>query len=148
MALPDPVVELMKSADVILHAGDLIDPGVLPMLQAHAPVHAVLGNNDRQLAGVLPERLEFDLDGLRVAMVHDSGARTGRPGRLRRWFPDAELVVFGHSHQPANEVGEAGQRLFNPGSPTERRRAPTHTCGLLEVDAGRVLRLQLVDLGS
>jgi putative phosphoesterase len=147
MALPTQLVELLDGADVILHAGDLIDPDVLPMLAGHAKVHAVLGNNDLELVGRLPDRLQLNLDGVRVAMVHDSGARTGRPGRLRRWFPEADVVVFGHSHLPANEAGEGGQRLFNPGSPTERRRAPTHTCGLLEIEAGRVHRLQLVDLG-
>lgn len=147
MALPTQLVELLDGADVILHAGDLVDPDVLPMLASHAKVHAVLGNNDRELVGRLPERLQLNLDGVRVAMVHDSGARTGRPGRLRRWFPEADVVVFGHSHLPANEAGEGGQRLFNPGSPTERRRAPTHTCGLLEIEEGRVHRLQLVDLG-
>jgi uncharacterized protein len=135
------------SPDVILHAGDLIDPDVLSLLSRYAHVRAVLGNNDIQLRGRLVERAQFELAGLPVAMVHDSGARSGRPARLRRWFPDASLVVFGHSHLPADEAGFGGQRLFNPGSPTERRRAPTRTCGLLEVEDGRIVDLRHVDLG-
>jgi putative phosphoesterase len=153
MSLPAGVVDLLEGRttgtrpDLILHAGDLIDPAVLPLLAEHAPVHAVLGNNDVQLWGRLPERLELELEGVKVAMVHDSGAREGRARRLRRWFPDARVVVFGHSHLPFDEAGEAGQWLFNPGSPTERRRAPTRTCGLLEVSEGAVVGLELVDLG-
>jgi putative phosphoesterase len=146
MALPDGLAPLLEGADVILHAGDLIDPAVLELLGRYGPVHAVLGNNDLQLRGVLPERVDLELDGVAVSMVHDSGAAVGRAGRLRRWFPDAEVVIFGHSHLPLNEPGHDGQRLFNPGSPTERRRAPTHTCGLLDIEAGHVVGLRLVDL--
>jgi putative phosphoesterase len=147
MALPPALDPLLADADRILHAGDLIDPSVLALLGGHAPTDAVLGNNDRQLWGVLPERLECELEGVRVAMVHDSGARDGRAGRLHRWFPDADVVVYGHSHLPLDETGVEGQRLFNPGSPTERRRAPTHTCGWLEVADGKIVDLRLVDLG-
>ena len=136
-----------RPPDLILHAGDLVDPAALSLLNRYARVHAVLGNNDVTLQGRLAERARFDLDGVPVAMVHDSGPRAGRPGRLRRWFPDAALVVFGHSHLPADEVGLDGQRLFNPGSPTERRRAPTRTCGLLDVEDGRIVDLRHVDLG-
>ena len=132
---------------MILHAGDLVDPTVLSLLGRYAHLRAVLGNNDVELQGRLAERACFDLGGVPVAMVHDSGPRAGRPGRLRRWFPDAALVVFGHSHLPADEVGVDGQRLFNPGSPTERRRAPTRTCGLLEIEDGQILDLRHVDLG-
>jgi putative phosphoesterase len=147
MNLPAGVDPLLERADRNLHAGDLVDPSVLAMLRRHAPVDAVLGNNDHQLWGVLPERLECDIEGVRLAMVHDSGAREGRPRRLRRWFPDADLVVYGHSHLPLDEQGEDGQRLFNPGSPTERRRAPTRTCGWLEIAGGEITDLRLVDLG-
>jgi putative phosphoesterase len=147
LTLPERLLPLLDEVDVILHAGDVIDPVVLERLGAHAPVHAVLGNNDVDLVGALPERLDLDLDGVAVSMVHDSGAAVGRARRLHRWFPHADLVVFGHSHLPWDEAGEGGQRLFNPGSPTERRRAPTRTCGLLEADDGRLATLRLVDLG-
>jgi putative phosphoesterase len=145
--LPRPVWEHARTADVILHAGDVTQQEHLDALAAHAPLHAVLGNNDPELVGVLPERLELELAGVRVAMVHDSGPARGRAARLHRWFPRADVVVFGHSHVPWNAAGEAGQLLFNPGSPTERRRQPHRTVGLLELDAGRVVdaHIEVVD---
>jgi putative phosphoesterase len=116
----------------------VVSAGVLDELRAYAPLHAVLGNNDIELRRALPERLELDLAGVAVAMVHDSGARQGRAGRMRRWFPAADLVVFGHSHDPVDELGVDGQRLFNPGSPTQRRRQPHPTMGLLELAGGAI----------
>jgi putative phosphoesterase len=144
--LPDQVLAALEGADAVLHAGDVTGAELLDALGAFAPVHAVLGNNDVSLGGRLPERLELDLDGVRVAMVHDSGARQGRGRRLRSWFPDADLVVFGHSHLPEDEVDESGQRRFNPGSCTQRRRAPTRTFGVLEVADGRIVELRLVEV--
>ena len=135
--LPDAVYELLDGADAVWHAGDVLVPELLHELEGFAPVTAVLGNNDHELAGTLPDRVEEVVEGARIAMVHDSGPTKGRASRLRRWFPDADLVVFGHSHQPVDEEGDGGQRLFNPGSPIERRRAPTHTVGLVEVDGDR-----------
>jgi putative phosphoesterase len=138
--LPPAVYGRAEEADVILHAGDVLVGEVLDDLARFAPVHAVLGNNDPELAGRLPETLELDLDGLSVAMVHDSGQKTGRARRLRRWFPAADLVVFGHSHIPLNEAGEEGQWLLNPGSPTERRRQPHHTAATFDVEGGALRR--------
>jgi putative phosphoesterase len=143
-ALPPLVVDELGRCDVILHAGDLLTAEVLEELAGYAPVHAVLGNNDHDLVGRLPERLELDVGGVAVAMVHDSGARKGRPARLRRWFPAADLVVFGHSHEPVDEAGEDGQRLFNPGSPTQRRRQPHPTMGLLTLGGGRIRSHRIV----
>ncbi len=105
---------------------------------ALAPTHAVLGNNDHELRGTLGETLVLELGGVEVALVHDSGARTGRAARLRRRFPSADLVVFGHSHVPCDEVGVDGQLLFNPGSPTQRRSQPVATFGELELAGGSV----------
>jgi putative phosphoesterase len=145
--LPDAAYAELKRADVILHAGDVLVPELLDELRTFAPVHAVLGNNDvHELVGVLPETQLFTIDGVRVGMVHDSGARVGRPARMRRRFPDADVVVFGHSHQPMCEVGIDGQLLVNPGSPTERRRAPTHTIGVLDLSDGRVAHATIVDV--
>jgi putative phosphoesterase len=98
----------------------------------------VLGNNDTALVRVLAEAVELDLEGVRVAILHDGGPRAGREARLHRRFPSADVVVFGHSHIPWNAVGLAGQLLFNPGSPTQRRGQPHPTFGLFEIDAGRV----------
>ena len=145
-ALPAAAYAELGRAAVILHAGDVLTQSFLDDLARLAPVHAVLGNNDRTLAGRLPAVLELTLDGVRVAMVHDSGPRAGRAARLRRRFPHASVVVFGHSHQPMCETGVDGQLLLNPGSPTERRRAPQHTLGVLELDAGRVLRAEIVSV--
>lgn len=137
----------LEQADVVLHAGDVTDVAVLDALAARVPVHAVAGNNDRRLDR--PERLTVDLDGVEVAMVHDSGPSIGRGRRLRRWFPDADVVVFGHSHLPWHEVHERDghvQHHVNPGSPTLRRRAPTCTVAWLDVDAGAVIAVRHVDI--
>jgi putative phosphoesterase len=135
--LPVEVWELADEADVILHAGDVTELAVLDALRERAPVHAVLGNNDRGLERVLPEVWEGELGGVRVGMVHDSGPRAGRAARLCRRFPGADVVVFGHSHDPVVEAGAHGALLVNPGSPTHRRRQPVHTVALLELDGGR-----------
>jgi putative phosphoesterase len=137
--LPAPALAELERADVILHAGDVVVGEVLEDLGAYAPVHAVLGNNDHELVGQLPETRELTLAGVRVAMVHDSGPARGRADRLHRRFPRADVVVFGHSHVPWNEPGVAGQLLFNPGSPTERRRQPHHTIGVLDLADGEVV---------
>jgi putative phosphoesterase len=142
--LPEPVLDELAVADVVLHAGDVTSRALLDRLGAAAPVHAVLGNNDDTTLVDLPERLELELAGVRVAMVHDSGAGKGREGRMRRWFPDADLVVFGHSHIPVDAEGADGQRLFNPGSPTQRRRQPQPSFGVLELGGARVVHHEVV----
>jgi putative phosphoesterase len=145
-ALPEAVLRNVAACDAVLHAGDVTGPRLLDALAELAPVHAVLGNNDVGLDH-LPDRLEVELGGVRVGMVHDSGARAGRERRLRRWFPEADVVVFGHSHEPVDAVGEDGQRLFNPGSAVQRRRQPHRTMGVLRLGGGEVLghRILVVD---
>jgi uncharacterized protein len=108
----------------------------------------VLGNNDLELGGVLPETRVLDLAGVRVAMIHDSGPTKGREGRMRRRFPDADIVVFGHSHAPVDTLGVEGQRLLNPGSPTERRAQPCHTIATLELDDGAIVDRRIVPVSS
>lgn len=137
--LPAAVYAALERADLVLHAGDVVTGDVLDELGGFAPTLAVLGNNDGELAGRLPAERSFTVDGLTIAMVHDSGARQGREARLRRRFPAADLVVFGHSHVPVDAPGLGGQRLFNPGSPTERRGQPHHTFGRLRIDGDRLL---------
>lgn len=146
--LPREVWDLVAEADVVLHAGDITDQAVLDLLaeRAGGPVHAVLGNNDRGLEGGLPERLTLDLGGVAVGMVHDSGPACGRARRLHAMFPDADLVVFGHSHIPWDDVGVAGQRLLNPGSPTQRRRQPVATVSRLTISDGGVARHELIPI--
>jgi uncharacterized protein len=147
--LPRLAVAALETADVILHAGDVTEAEHLEALSRHAPVHAVLGNNDRSLVGILPETLEVVLAGVRVGMIHDSGPARGRERRLHDRFPGADVVVFGHSHVPWNQPGIDGQLLFNPGSPTERRSQPHRTIGVLELTAGRVVDacIEIVDDG-
>jgi uncharacterized protein len=142
--LPTAARRELATADVILHAGDITQAEHLEELATYAPVHAVLGNNDPELIGVLPETLELELAGVRVAMIHDSGPARGREARLHARFPAADVVVFGHSHIPWNAEGLDGQLLFNPGSPTERRRQPHRTVGLLELGDGRVRAARIV----
>jgi putative phosphoesterase len=134
--LPDAVYAALRDADVVLHCGDVTESGLLDELATYAPVHAVLGNNDSTLGGTLPKQLVLDLAGVRVGMVHDSGLTKGRAARVRRMFPDCDVVCFGHSHAPVDEEGIDGQRLFNPGSPTQRRRQPHPSFGLLDLERG------------
>jgi putative phosphoesterase len=134
---PPAVATHLRGADLILHAGDVCVPEVLDELAEYAPVQAVMGNNDvpEVAAWGAPERLSLELEGLRVSMIHDSGPGTGRNARMRSAFPDADLVVFGHSHIPLDVTAD-GIRIFNPGSPTDRRRQPQGTLGLLTIEAG------------
>jgi len=143
--LPDGAYRALDDAEVILHAGDIVTADLLHELSGFAPTHAVLGNNDLDptLAHLPEARLEI-IGGVRVAMVHDSGPRSGREARMRRRFPEAHVVVFGHSHIPWNQPGLDGQLLFNPGSPTERRAQPRPTLGVLDLDAGQVVRSEIV----
>jgi len=138
------VCATIESADLVLHAGDVVSQAALDELQAMRPTIAVLGNNDGELSGELPLEWRGELGGVRIAMVHDAGARAGRCARLHRRFPDADLVVYGHSHVPDTSVGVAGQLLFNPGSPTQRRRQPVATVGTLELADGHVLARRVI----
>jgi putative phosphoesterase len=143
--LPDALLPYMRDAVLILHAGDLLEAQVLERLSRYAPVRAVKGNVDGPDVEV-PETLEFDVGGVPVAMIHDSGPKKGRRARMRRRFPEARVVVFGHSHIPLLE-DEDGLMLLNPGSPTDRRRQPEHTFALLWAGDG-VVRAEVRTLGG
>jgi putative phosphoesterase len=144
--LPDRVHAELREADVVLHCGDVTEHGLLDELATYAPVHAVLGNNDVALRDTLPERLVLVLDGVRVGMVHDSGLTKGRAARVHRMFPDSDIVLFGHSHAPVDDVGVDGQHLFNPGSPTQRRMQPHPSFGLLCFDGGVITHHRVITL--
>ena len=137
--LPEECLERMRAADLILHAGDLVTPEVLADLRALGrPVAAVHGNvDDHEVRRLLPSARMVATAGARIAMVHDAGAADGRLARLRRRFPDADAVVFGHSHIPLHEERD-GFAIFNPGSPTDRRRSPHHTMGVATVDHAQI----------
>ncbi len=147
-ALPASLAPHLEWAELILHAGDATSADVLVELSASAPVRAVVGNMDGwDVPGWgAAEQLELELEGVRVAMLHDSGARHGREARLRRRFPDAGVIVFAHSHQPVNEVAD-GVRFLNPGSPTWKRRAPEPTVARLTLAGGRA-EAELVPLAG
>ena len=134
--LPGGMIPHLERADLILHAGDLMDPTLLEELSAYAPTRAVRGNLDPPEDG-LPETLELEFGGAKVAMIHDSGPKRGRRARMGRRFPEARVVVFGHSHIPWLE-DENGLLLLNPGSPTDKRRQPDHTFALLRAEDGEV----------
>ena len=146
--LPAACVERIAAADLLLHAGDFVTTEVLRDLEAIGPpVVGVHGNIDGvELQQLLPPERIVEVGGARIAMIHDAGPRRGRLERLRRRFGGhAEAVVFGHSHLPLHERSVDGFQVFNPGSPTERRRAPAHTMGLARVDGGR-LTFELLEL--
>ena len=137
--IPFSAWPFLETADHILHAGDVVDTSLLVELKAMAPLTVVMGNCDavdvRDWGA--EDEAELELDGVQIAMLHDSGSSSGRRERMRARFPDARVVVFGHSHMPVNE-DEDGLLLFNPGSPTWKRRAPFPSMGLLWVENGTV----------
>jgi uncharacterized protein len=146
--LPDACVERIAGADLLLHAGDFSTLQVLRELEAIGPpVAAVHGNVDSaELRRLLPEERVVEAEGARIALLHDAGPRSGRLERMKRRFGErADVVVFGHSHLPLHEQAPDGFQIFNPGSPTERRRAPSHTMGLISLRDG-LARCDLVQL--
>jgi putative phosphoesterase len=136
--LPGRCIEEIAPADLLLHAGDIRSAETLDWLRTLGPpVQAVRGNVDsRQLADSLPEELTLELEEVTVSMLHDAGPAKDRLPRMRTRFPSSDIVIFGHSHMPLHEEHD-GFQIFNPGSPTERRRAPAHTMGVAEIRAGR-----------
>jgi putative phosphoesterase len=144
--LPAKCVELMRSAELIVHAGDFMTLAVLEQIESLGPpVKAVHGNMDTaELRRRVPAEVTFSAQGHEIGVIHDAGAAQGRLARLRARFPAADAVIFGHSHMPLHETS-GGFQIFNPGSPTQRRRAPRHTMGLARV-TGPSLLFEHVDL--
>ena len=144
--LPDSCLTRLKRADVTVHAGDFVRLSVLEELRAYSEVIAVHGNVDEhELRMALPAATQLEADGATIAITHDAGAASGRLDRLRRRFPSADAVIFGHSHIPLHEIDKDGFQIFNPGSPTERRRSQRHTMGLAHANDGR-LSFELIEL--
>jgi putative phosphoesterase len=142
--LPDDCVARLRSADLILHAGDISTVAVLRELEALGPPVAAV--DEPALTELLPAERTVEADRARIALTHDAGPTTGRLGRLRTRFPAADAVVFGHSHIPLHERAPDGFQIFNPGSPTDRRRQPRHTMGCARTDAAGGLEFELVEL--
>jgi len=143
--LPPPLWAAIDAADVVVHAGDWVDVALLDAIEARAArLVAVYGNNDgRALRARLPEVARVELAGVRVAVVHETGAAAGREARCERRFPGCDLLVFGHSHIPWDTVAPGGLRLLNPGSPTDRRRQPVATYMTVEIADGYVSEVTL-----
>jgi uncharacterized protein len=143
--LPAPVWTAVDAADVVVHAGDWVSVGLLDALEARARrLVGVFGNNDGPpLRARLPEVARVELDGVRFAVVHETGATTGRERRCARAYPDTDVLVFGHSHIPWDSTADTGLRLLNPGSPTDRRRQPTFTWMTAEVADGALRTVEL-----
>jgi len=132
-------MELIADAEAVIHAGDFVTAALLDEIAAlGAPLHAVYGNVDEpELRRRLPETLEVEIAGARISVIHDAGPRAGRAERLRARFPESDCAIFGHSHMPEHEcLGEF--QVFNPGSPTERRRATHRSMGMLEILAAEI----------
>lgn len=146
--LPPAVWDAVDAADIVFHAGDWVDVALLDDLEARASrVVGVYGNNDGEaLRARLPEIARIDIEGVRFAMIHETGAATGREKRMDIAFPNTDVLVFGHSHIPWDTVTPAGMRLLNPGSPTDRRRQPVHTMMTAQVDAGQLHHVKLLPI--
>ena len=136
--MPDACLRELAVADLILHAGDFVAASVLEELRQLAPVEGVYGNmDDAELQASLPERRVVEVEGARIGLVHIPGPAAGREERLVSWFPDCDAVVYGHTHVPQLEQ-HRGVWILNPGSPTERRRAPNRSLACIEVEGGGV----------
>jgi putative phosphoesterase len=146
--LPAGCVSRLRDADLIIHAGDLIAVGVLEQLRAFGEVAAVHGNvDDAAVRSLLPDRLLLALGDVRLGIVHDAGAARGRLERLRRSFTNTDAVIFGHSHIPLLERDPStGFQIFNPGSPTDKRRQPSYTMGWARISGGEV-SFKIVEVG-
>jgi len=144
--LPEECLRRIATADLVIHAGDFSSVSAYEEIAAIGPrLAAVHGNVDEPaLRERLPERELAVVEGVRIGVVHDAGPARGRLARMRRAFPDTDAVVFGHSHLPLLER-DRGFQIFNPGSPTERRRASAHTMGTARVSE-RGIRFTLVRL--
>jgi uncharacterized protein len=147
--LPTQLWRDIERADVVVHAGDWVDESLLDAVESRAPrLIGVWGNNDGPpLRRRLPEVARADLDGVRLAVVHETGPRTGREARADLAFPDTDLLVFGHSHIPWDSTTPAGLRLLNPGSPTDRRRQPVATYLTARISRGTLAAVELVPIG-
>jgi uncharacterized protein len=143
--LPERVWDEVARADVVVHAGDWVDPSLLDALEARATrLVACWGNNDdAELRARLPERADANLGGVRFTVVHETGSAKDRDDRMARQYPETDVLVFGHSHIPWDTTASTGLRLLNPGSPTDRRRQPFCTYMTATVDAGALSDVEL-----
>ena len=143
--LPAALWDAVAAADVVIHAGDWVEPALLDELEERsARLVACWGNNDgEELRRRLPERADVVLGGVRFTVTHETGGSAGRDERMAKAYPDTDVLVFGHSHIPWDAHAKNGLRLLNPGSPTDRRRQPHCTYMTATVDGGVLRDVQL-----
>ncbi|WP_432094563.1 metallophosphoesterase family protein [Streptomyces sp. bgisy100] len=143
--LPAELLDRITRADVVIHAGDWVDTATLDLLETRARrLIGVYGNNDGPaLRARLPEVARAELDGVRFAVVHETGPAQGRERRCAERFPETDVLVFGHSHIPWDTTAAGGLRLLNPGSPTDRRRQPYCTYLTAEIAQGALTAVEL-----
>jgi putative phosphoesterase len=148
--LPALLWEAIDAADVVVHAGDWVSVTLLDEMTTRSRrLVGVYGNNDgADLRARLPEVAREELAGLRMAVVHETGAKLGREQRCAALFPDCDLLVFGHSHIPWDTTAPGGLRLLNPGSPTDRRSQSHATFMTADITAGRLTDVILHHAGS
>jgi putative phosphoesterase len=146
--LPPALWAAIETADLVIHAGDWVDVRLLDEVERRARrVVGVVGNNDgATLRGRLPEVARVEIEGVRLAVVHETGQATGREARMDASFPNVDVLVFGHSHIPWNTISPAGMRLLNPGSPTDRRRQPVGTYMTATAHDGDLVDVRLVSI--
>ncbi|MEU1971007.1 metallophosphoesterase [Microbacterium sp. NPDC019599] len=145
--LPDAVLAAIDDADLVIHAGDWVEASVFEELSKRADVLGVFGNNDsRDLRERLPEIARRDVEGVRIAVTHETGPARDREARMDVIFPGVDVLVFGHSHIPWDTTSPRGMRLLNPGSPTDRRRQPQCTFMTAVADDGAIRDVELVPI--
>lgn len=144
--LPAQLWTAVESADVVFHAGDWVTASLLDEFERRSrKLIAVYGNNDGpELRRRLPETASVTLDGVKFAIVHETGPAKGREERCEARYPEADVLVFGHSHIPWDTTGPRGLRLLNPGSPTDRRRQPVCTYQTARIEDGELLDVRLL----
>jgi putative phosphoesterase len=141
------VLDVFRGVDRILHAGDIGEPGLLDALEAIAPVIAVWGNTDSpEIRARVPEIVETELDGFRFLLVHGHQVGSPTPEKLNRAWPDAEVIVFGHTHRPLLTIVDQVVTVMNPGGAGPLRFGLPPSIGIMELEPGIPPRGRLVAL--
>lgn len=145
--LPDVVIEALKTCDLIIHAGDIVEVSFLKELERIAPLKAVHGNMDSpEIQQKLPDQLIIEVEGRKIGVTHGKGNSTKVVSFVRELFDKkVDIIVYGHSHTPLNEKKD-NILLFNPGSPTDKIFAPYRSFGIIEISKGEIIRSEIVKI--
>ena len=141
------VFEVFAEVDHILHAGDIGSPDLLTELEAIAPVTAVYGNCDGfDLRSRVPAVVETRIEGLDFLLIHGDQFGQPTPEKLHRAYPEAEVIIYGHTHQPLLTTVDLVVTVMNPGGAGQRRFDLPPSVGIMELEAGLPPRARLVPL--